>query len=154
MKRILLIVLLFQFIYSCTQNNKSNKKIEKINKEYVAKEMIGVNIVSKNPELYSKTGIDVPSNQMINKYLSSGEKIVFKGYEFTFNNRKKSALNFYSEHDKLMCETSTDLSIKNMPPDGKRDISYSAGDRFEVSAMTLITIETTKFLIKDIKYTE
>ena len=28
------------------------------------------------------------------------------------------------------------------------------GDHFEVSPMTLITIGSTKFLIKDIKYTE
>ena len=41
-----------------------------------------------------------------------------------------------------------------MPPDGKGEISYFQGDRFEVSAMTLITIETTKFLIKDIKHIE
>ena len=150
MKRILLIALLFPFIYSCTQN----KKIEKIKKEHLAKEVIGFSIVSKNPELSSKTGTDVMLNEMITKYLPSGENIKFKDYVFTFNTEKKGDLNFSSQQEKLICETSIDLSIKNMPPDGKGDISYFEGDRFEISAMTLITIETTKFLIKDIKYIE
>ena len=117
----------------------------------------GIKVISSiffNPELSLKTGTDVMLNEMITKYLPSGEKIKFKDYVFTFNTENKGDLNFSSQQEKLICETSIDLSIKNMPPDGKGEISYFQGDRFEVSAMTLITIETTKFLIKDIKHIE
>ena len=50
MKRILLIALLSPFIYSCTQN----KKIEKIKKEHLVKEVIGFSIVSKTQNYLQK----------------------------------------------------------------------------------------------------
>ena len=154
MKKILLLIFCLPFIYSCTEHSSSNKKTERINKENSVKEIISFSIVSKNPELSSKTGTDVAVNQMITKHLSSEETLVFKDYEFTFNIPKEGALNFSSQEGKLMCETSFELSIKSMPPDGKGGKSYFGGDGFEVAPMTLITIGSTKFLIKDIKYTE
>ena len=154
MKKILLLIFCLSFIYSCTEHSSSNKKTERINKENSAKEIISFSIVSKNPEISSKTGTDVAVNQMITKHLSSEETLVFNDYEFTFNIPKEGALNFSSQDGKLMCETSFELSIKSMPPDGKTGKSYFWGDHFEVSPMTLITIGSTKFLIKDIKYTE
>ena len=154
MKKILLLIFCLSFIYSCTEHSSLKKKTERINKENSAKEIISFSIVSKHPELSSKTGTDVAVNQMITKHLSSEETLVFKDYEFTFNIPKEGALNFSSQEGKLMCETSFELSIKSMPPDGKASKSYFRGDHFEVSPMTLITIGSTKFLIKDIKYTE
>ena len=154
MKKILLLIFCLPFIYSCTEQSSSNKKTERINKENYLKEVKGFSIVSKNPKLSSKTGTGVAVNQMITKHLSSEETLVFKDYEFTFNIPKEGAVNFSSQQGKLMCETSFELSIKSMPPDSKGGKSYFVGDRFEVSPMTLITIGSTKFLIKDIKYIE
>ena len=113
--------------------------------------VISFSITSKNLALTSKEGTEVSINKMTTKNLLSGEKIIFKNFLFTLDNKIEDALNFYSKEGKLMCDAPTELSVMSMPPDGNGATTYKKGDSIEFSEMSLITINSIKFVISDIK---
>ena len=82
--------------------------------------------------------------------VKSVEKILFKTFYFTLDNKVNGALNFYSENGNLMCNAPTKLSVMSMPPNGNGLNNYNAGDDFEISGMTLIKVNSINFVISDI----
>ena len=89
---------------------------------------------------------------MITKTLLSGDKILFKDFQFTVDNKIEGALNFYSMKGKLMCNAPTKLSVMSMPPDGSGATTYIEGDNIEFSGISLIKINSINFVISDIKF--
>ena len=59
------------------------------------------------------------------------------------------ALNFYIEDGNLMCNSPTNLSVMNMPPNGEGLKIYRAGDNFPIFGITLVKIRSTNFVISD-----
>ena len=143
MKKILIILLCIPIFFSCGNNKKSQDG--SLNK------IIGFSITSKNSQLTSKSGIEVSTNEMITKNIEYGDKVLFKNFNFTLENEFEGALNFYSENGILMCNAPTKLSVMSMPPDGSGLTTFNKGDRFEISKMTLIKIDSINFLIFNIK---
>ena len=83
--------------------------------------------------------------------VSSHDNILFKGFNFTLDNKVNGALNFYSDNGSLMFNAPTKLSTMSMPPNGNGMKTYNAGDDFEISGMTLIKVDTINFVISNIK---
>tara|TARA_B110000238_G_scaffold176251_1_gene197198 strand:- start:280 stop:615 length:336 start_codon:yes stop_codon:yes gene_type:complete len=108
-------------------------------------------VTSKNSELTSKSGKDLSLNEMTTINVKSGDKILFKTFNFTLDNKVDGALNFYIDNGTLMCNTPTELSIMSMPPDGDGLNTFNAGDNFEISGMTLIKVNSINFVISDFK---
>ena len=108
-------------------------------------------MTSKKPELSSKSGKDISLNEMITTNVKSGDKILFKTFNFTLDNKVDGALNFYIENGALMCNAPTELSIMSMPPNGDGLNTFNAGDNFEISGMTLIKVNSINFVISDFK---
>ena len=144
-KKLQLILLCSTMLYSCV--NDSQKKEEDSTKNTV----ISFSVISKNPQLTSKSGQNVSLNEMTTINIKSGDKILFKHFYFTLDNKSEGALNFYSNNRGLMCNTPTTLSIMTMPPNGNGLSTYTTGEDFEISGMTLIKIESINFVISDIK---
>ena len=82
--------------------------------------------------------------------IQSNDNILFKDFNFTLNNKVDGDLNFYSKNGGLMCNAPTKLSIMSMPPNGNGLKTYSAGDDFEISGMTLIKVNSINFVISNI----
>ena len=146
MKKILLILLCVPILYSCVNGSQKNK-IQDTTKNTV----ISFSVISKNPVLTSKSGKDVSLNEMTTINVKSGDKILFKNFYFTLDNKSEGALNFYSSNRGLMCNAPATISIMTMPPNGNGLSTYNTGEDFEISGMTLIKIDSINLVISDIK---
>ena len=146
MKKLLLILLCLPLLFSSCVNETQKNKIQ----DSITDTVVSFGVTSKNPELTSKSGKDVSLNEMITINVKSGDKILFKTFYFTLDNKVDGALNFYSNKGSLMCNAPTKLSIMSMPPSGNGLKTYSAGDDFEISGMTLIKVNSINFVISDI----
>ena len=146
MKKLLLLLCLPLLFSSCVNDSQRNKIHNSITKT-----IISFSVTSKNPELTSKSGKDVSLNEMTTINVQSNDNILFKDFNFTLDNKVDGALNFYSNKGNLMCNAPTKLSTMSMPPNGNGLKTYSAGDDFEISGMTLIKVKSINFVISDIR---
>ncbi len=146
MKKILLILLCLPLLFSSCANDSQKNKIQ----DSITDTVISFSVTSKNSELTSKSGKDVSLNEMTTINVKSGDKILFKTFYFTLDNKVNGALNFYSNNGSLMCNAPSELSIMSMPPNGEGLNTYNAGDAFEISGMTLIKLNSINFVISDI----
>jgi len=145
MKNLLLILLCLPLLFSsCLNDSQKNKS-----QDSITDTVFSFNVTSKNSELTSKSGKDVSLNEMTTINVKSGDKILFKTFYFTLDNKADGALNFYLDNGSLMCNAPTKLSIMNMPPNGDGLNTFSAGDDFEISGMTLIKVNSINFVISD-----
>ena len=156
MKKLLLILLCLPLLFiSCVNNSQKEQKNEQNMTNSFSKNIVlSFNVTSKKSELTTKTGKDVSINEMITKSIKSGDKILFKSFYFTLDNTVEDALNFYSDNGSLMCNAPTKLSVMSMPPNGNGLTTYSKGDNIQISAMTLIKINSINFVISDIRFNE
>ena len=141
MKNIYQITLLTLFsvcFCSCIHNSTQEK-------------VLSFNVTSKKNQLSNKSGQEVSIDEMISISVLEGEKIIFKNFNFTLDNKIDGALNFYSENGKLMLLTPTELSTMNMPPDGNGIAKYKAGENIEISGTTLIKVNSISFVISNIR---
>ena len=147
MKKGLLILLFLPLLFSSCLNDpqKNNSQATIPNTSF------SFNVTSKNSALTSKTGKDVSLSEMTTINVKSGDKILFKTFTFTLDNKVDKALNFYIDNGTLMCNASTRLSIMSMPPNGDGLNTFFAGESFEVSGMTLIKVDSINFVISDFK---
>ena len=146
MKKLLLILLCLPLLFSSCVNDSQNKTSKDSNLNAI----ISFSVTSKNPELTSSSGKDVSLNEMTTINVQSNDNILFKDFNFTLDNKVDGALNFFSNKGSLMCNAPTKLSIMSMPPNGNGLKTYSAGDDFEISGMTLIKVNSINFVISDI----
>ena len=146
MKKTLLLLLCLTLLFSSCINNSQNKS-----KDSSSNTIISFSVTSKNSELTSNSGKDVSLNEMTTINIQSNDNILFKDFNFTLNNKVDGALNFYSKNGGLVCNAPTKLSIMSMPPNGNGLKTYSAGDDFEISGMTLIKVNSINFVISNIK---
>ena len=146
MKKKLLILLCIPLIFISCVNDSYKHKIQ----DSIKATVVSFAVTSKNPELTSKSGKEVALNEMTTINIKSGDKILFKTFYFTLDNKVDGAFNFYSDNGILMCNTPTKLSIMSMPPNGDGLNTYSTGDHFEISGMTLIKVNSINFVISDI----
>ena len=147
MKKLLLILLCLPLLFSSCVNDSQNKTSKDSNLNAI----ISFSVTSKNPELTSSSGKDVSLNEMTTINVQSNDNILFKDFNFTLDNKVDGALNFYSNKGSLMCNAPTKLSIMSMPSNGNGLKTYSAGDDFEISGMTLIKVNSINFVISNIK---
>ena len=152
MKKLLLIIICLPFLFSSCIRNAQEIHNTTSNNNLSNNTIIGFNITSKNSELTKKTGSEISVNEMITKSISSGEFIFFKDYQFTLNNPIDGALNFHSNNSKLQCNIPVELSLMKMPPDGIGAVSYKKGEIVELPVMSMIKIESTNFVISNIRY--
>ena len=148
MKNLLLILLCLPLLFSSCVNDSQKNKIQPAIENPVT--VVSFGVTSKNSDLTSKSGKEVSLNEMTTINVKSGDKILFKTFNFTLDNKVDGALNFYSDNGSLMCNAPTKLSIMSMPPNGNGLNTYSAGDDFEISGMTLIKVKSINFVISDI----
>ena len=146
MKKTLLLLLCLPLLFNSCINDSQNKS-----KDSISNTIISFSVTSKNSELTSNSGKDVSLNEMTTVNIQSNDNILFKDFNFTLNNKVDGALNFYSKNGGLMCNAPTKLSIMSMPPNGNGLKTYSAGDDFEISGMTLIKVNSINFVISNIK---
>ena len=147
MKKLLLILLCLPLLFSSCVNDSQNKTSKDSNLNAI----ISFSVTSKNPELTSSSGKDVSLNEMTTINVQSNDNILFKDFNFTLDNKVDGALNFFSNKGSLMCNAPIKLSIMSMPPNGNGLKTYSAGDDFEISGMTLIKVNSINFVISNIK---
>ena len=147
MKKLLLILLCLPLLFSSCVNDSQNKT----SKDSSSNAIISFSVTSKNPELTSSSGKDVSLNEMTTINVQSNDNILFKDFNFTLDNKVDGALNFFSNKGSLMCNAPTKLFIMSMPPNGNGLKTYSAGDDFEISGMTLIKVNSINFVISNIK---
>ena len=147
MKKRLLILLCLPLLFSSCVNDSQKNKIE----DSITDSLFSFNVTSKNSELTSKSGKDVSLNEMTTINVKSGDKILFKAFNFTLDNKVDEALNFYLDNGTLMCNAPTNLSIMSMPPNGDGLNTFNAGENFEISGMTLIKVNSINFVISDFK---
>ena len=147
MKKLLLILLCLPLLFgSCLNDSQKNKS-----QDSITDTVFSFNVTSKNSELISKSGKDVSLNEMTTINVKSGDKILFKTFNFTLDNKVDEALNFYIDNGTLMCNAPTKLSIMSMPPNGDGLNTFSTGDTFEIPGMTLIKVNSINFVISDFK---
>jgi hypothetical protein len=146
MKKTLLLLLCLPLLFNSCINDSQNKS-----KDSISNTIISFSVTSKNSELTSNSGKDVSLNEMTTINIQSNDNILFKDFNFTLNNKVDGALNFYSKNGGLMCNAPTKLSIMSMPPNGNGLKTYSAGDDFEISGMTLVKVNSINFVISNIK---
>ena len=146
MKKLLLLLCLPILLSSCLNDSQKNK-----NQDSITDTLFSFNVTSKNSELTSKSGKDVSLNEMTTINVKSGDKILFKAFNFTLDNKVDEALNFYLDNGTLMCNAPTNLSIMSMPPNGDGLNTFNAGENFEISGMTLIKVNSINFVISDFK---
>ena len=147
MKKRLLILLCLPLLFSSCVNDSQKNKIQ----DSITDSLFSFNVTSKNSELTSKSGKDVSLNEMTTINVKSGDKILFKAFNFTLDNKVDEALNFYLDNGTLMCNAPTNLSIMSMPPNGDGLNTFNAGENFEISGMTLIKVNSINFVISDFK---
>tara|TARA_B100000401_G_C52753658_1_gene694503 strand:+ start:36 stop:488 length:453 start_codon:yes stop_codon:yes gene_type:complete len=145
MNKTILIFLCLNFSFvSCLYDTKNSKSEVSIKDN-----LFSFNVTSKDSDSSSNSGIDVSLNEMTTINIKSGDVVLFKKVNFTFNNHVDGALNFYVEDDNLMCSSPTNLSVMNMPPNGEGLKIYRAGDKFPIFGITLVKIRSTNFVISD-----
>ena len=115
------------FFCSCIQNSTKEK-------------VLSFNVTSKKNQLSNKSGQEVSLEEMNTISVQRGEKIIFKNFNFTLENKIDGALNFYSENGKLMLLTPTELSTMNMPPDGNGITKHKRGENIEISGIPIFHI--------------
>ena len=147
MKKLLLILLCLPLLFNSCINDSQNKTLN----DSSSNAIISFSVTSKNSELTSNSGKDVSLNEMTTISIQSNDNILFKDFNFTLDNKVDGALNFYSNKGSLMCNAPTKLSTMSMPPNGNGLKTYNTGDDFEISAMTLIKVNSTNFVISNIK---
>ena len=147
MKQLLLILFCLPLLFGSCINDSQNNTLKDSNSNAI----ISFSVTSKNPELTSSSGKDVSLNEMTTINVQSNDNILFKDFNFTLDNKVDGALNFYSNKGSLICNAPTKLSIMSMPPNGNGLKTYSAGDDFEISGMTLIKVNSINFVISNIK---
>ena len=150
MKNILLIFISVPLLFTSCGNDSQKNNIKYFN----ANTVISFSVTSKNSDLTSSSGKDVSLNEMTTINIHTNDNILFKDFNFTLDNKVDGALNFYSNKGSLMCNAPTKLSTMSMPPNGNGLKTYNTGDDFEISAMTLIKVNSTNFVISDIKSNE
>ena len=143
MKKLLLILLCFPLIFSSCLNDDHKNTIKDT--------IISFSITSKDPKLTSKSGKEVSLNEMKTIMIKSGDNILFKNFNFTLDNKIKGALNFYSYDGILMLNAPIKLSIMSMPPTENGITTYYKGDNIEISGTNLIKVNSTNFVISNIK---
>ena len=143
MKKLLLILLCLPLFFSSCKNNSDNKK----NLNFI----VSFNLTSKNSDLTSKSGKNVSLQEMTTVQVKSGDNILFRNFNFTLDNNVRGAFNFFSDNGELICNVPAELSIMSMPPNGNGLSTFSIGDNFEISAMTLIKVHSINFVISDFK---
>ena len=126
------------FFCSCIQNSTKEK-------------VLSFNVTSKKNQLSNKSGQEVSLEEMNTISVQRGEKIIFKNFNFTLENKIDGALNFYSENGKLMLLIPTELSTMNMPPDGNGITKHKRGENIEISGTTLIKVNSISFVISNIR---
>ena len=147
MKKLLLILLCFPLLFiSCLNDPQKNKS-----QNTITNTVFSFNVTSKNSEITSRSGKDVSLNEMTTINVKSGDQILFKNFNFTLDNKVQGALNFYTDNGILMCNAPTKLSTMSMPPNGNGLNTFSVGDNFEISGMTLIKVNSINFVISDFK---
>ena len=147
MKKLLLILLCLPLLFNSCINDSQNNTL----KNSSSNAIISFSVTSKNPELTSSSGKDVSLNEMTTINIQNNDNVFFKDFNFTLDNKVDGALNFYSNKGSLMCNAPTKLSTMSMPPNGNGLKTYNTGDDFEISAMTLIKVNSTNFVISNIK---
>ena len=152
MKKILYIFICLLFFFSCDEN-KSNQDSENVNK-IIEKQLIGFSLTTKNTELTSESGTNVEVSNMIVADVLKGSIIRFdhKNMDFTLDNTQEGALNFYSNNTQLYCVANSEISTMSMPPNGMGPVNYFNGDTIVIKEMTLITIDSVKFVINNFQY--
>tara|TARA_B100001758_G_scaffold247960_1_gene269229 strand:- start:12014 stop:12466 length:453 start_codon:yes stop_codon:yes gene_type:complete len=147
MKKQLLLLLFLPLLFSsCLYDYNKNKS-----QGTIPNTLFSFSVTSKKSELNSKSGKDVSLNEMATINVKSGDKILFKNFNFTLNNKVDEALNFYIDNGSLMCTAPTKLSTMSMPPDGEGLQTFNSGESFELSGMTLIKVDSISFVISDFK---
>ena len=136
--QITILTLFCMFFCSCIQNSTKEK-------------VLSFNVTSKKNQLSNKSGQEVSLEEMNTISVQRGEKIIFKNFNFTLENKIDGALNFYSENGKLMLLTPTELSTMNMPPDGNGITKHKRGENIEISGTTLIKVNSISFVISNIR---
>lgn len=148
MLRLLLISCCILLFFACSEE-KTKKQIS--TQDVVSQnKVLSFNITSKNNKATLKSGTDISMNEMTTIQIKSGQKISFKGLEFTLDNKTDSALNFYSENTYLMFDIPFDLSVMSMPPDINGATNYSQGNTIKLSGTSLIKTNYANFVISDI----
>jgi hypothetical protein len=147
MKKLLLILLFLPLLFNSCINDSQNNTL----KDSRSNAIISFSVTSKNSDLTSSSGKDVSLNEMTTINIHTNDNILFKDFNFTLDNKVDGALNFYSNKGSLMCNAPTKLSTMSMPPNGNGLKTYNTGDDFEISAMTLVKVNSTNFVISNIK---
>jgi hypothetical protein len=147
MKKLLLILLCLPLLFNSCINDSQNNTL----KDSSSNAIISFSVTSKNSDLTSSSGKDVSLNEMTTINIHTNDNILFKDFNFTLDNKVDGALNFYSNKGSLMCNAPTKLSTMSMPPNGNGLKTYNTGDDFEISAMTLVKVNSTNFVISNIK---
>mgnify|MGYP001445213947 CR=1 FL=1 len=147
MKKLLLILLCLPLLFNSCINDSQNNTL----KDSRSNAIISFSVTSKNSDLTSSSGKDVSLNEMTTINIHTNDNILFKDFNFTLDNKVDGALNFYSNKGSLMCNAPTKLSTMSMPPNGNGLKTYNTGDDFEISAMTLVKVNSTNFVISNIK---
>ncbi len=152
MKKILYILICLTIFFSCGEN-KSNQDSVNVN-EIIEKRLIGFSLTTKNTELTSESGTNVEVSNMIVADVLKGSIIRFdhKNMDFTLDNTQEGALNFYSNNMQLYCVANSEMSTMSMPPNGMGPTSHFNGDTIVIKEMTLITIDSVKFVINNFQY--
>lgn len=147
MRKLILIIICLPTLFSSCINDSNKNKINNSIKESI----VSFSVTSKNSELITKSGKEVSLDEMITINIKSGDKILFKTFYFTLDNKVDGALNFYSTNRGLICNPPSKLSIMSMPPNGDGLKTYNGREDFEIIAMTLIKIDSINFVISNIK---
>lgn len=152
MKKILYILICLPIFFSCGENN-SNQDTVNVN-EIIEKQLIGFSLTTKNTELTSESGTNVDVSDMIVADVVKGSIIRFnyKNMDFTLDNTQEGALNFYSNNMELYCVANSEISTMSMPPNGTGPTNYINGDTIVIKEMTLITIDSVKFVVNNFQY--
>lgn len=152
MKNIFYIFICVLFFFSCGENI-SNQDSETVN-EVTEKNLIGFSLTTKNTKLTTESGTNVDVSNMIVADVVKGSIIRFdyKNMDFTLDNTQEGALNFYSNNIELYCIANSEISTMSMPPNGMGPINYFNGDTIVIKEMTLITIDSVKFVINNFQY--
>ena len=146
MKKILLLLLSIPILFNACINKSEKNTYNNSPKNNIK----SFNVTSKNPELTTKSGQNVSLDDMITKNIKTGDKILFKSFYFTLENKHDGAFNFYSKNGKLIFNTPIKLSIMSMPPTAKGLTTYKEGDNIEIDGTTLIKVNSINFVISDI----
>lgn len=146
MKRLLILLCLPLLFISCINDSQKSKY-----QDSISDTILSFSVTSKDPALTSNSGKEVALNEMKTITIKSGDNILFKNFNFTLDNKIKGALNFSSYNGILMCNAPVKLSIMSMPPNGNGLTTYHQGDNIEISGTTLIKVNSTNFVISNIK---